>query len=575
MADPVTRASGGSSKCGDFNMQTFQDIQRKRLEQLSRNVGNLGASAAPARGQATHSGQDAAAAGLALDKPAAGLRAGNGEAVTAEQAAKIRKLLRAKLGEDVFTSWFNALEFDAYEGKRLQVSVPVKFLRNWIQSHYVDTVLECCRSEFPDAESVAVVVRSMGKPVARASANPEAPARNAADKAPETPASGAMAAARSMPGEQRNAALPGALANSLSHAPSRTNVHGFEGSPLDPRYTFDSFVVGPSNHVAHAAACNVAEALMGNSPGYNPLFLHAAVGMGKTHLLHAIAWDVKRRRPEAQVLYLTAEGFRYRFVEALRGSDPLAFKEKFRQVDVLLIDDLEFMHGEKTEQEFDHIINALLDGRRQVVVASARPPAQIEHMKERMRSRLQRGLVTKIDSFDDDLRLKVLEKRLAEKQAADPTFQLQPDILRLLANRLTENGRELEGAITRLFANWQYMRAPITIDIAETVIRDLVQGLEPRRIKIDDILRIVSRHYGVSKTDILSPRRQRSVVWPRQIGMYLSKQMTQRSLPEIGRRFGNRDHTTVLHAIRKIEKELSGNESLREELEDLKKLISH
>ncbi|MEQ1711430.1 MAG: chromosomal replication initiator protein DnaA, partial [Hyphomicrobium sp.] len=290
---------------------------------------------------------------------------------------------------------------------------------------------------------------------------------------------------------------------------------------------------------------------------------------------HAIAWEVKRRAPQAQVLYLTAERFRYQFVEALRSQDPLSFKEKFRAINLLLIDDLEFMQGERTEQEFDHIINALLDGGRQVVVASARAPNHIDRLNERMRSRLQRGLVSEIGSLDHELRLRVLERRLADKQAMDPTFELGRDVLDLLADRLTENGRELEGAVTRLHANWQYMRTPITLDIAETVIRDLVQGMEPRRIKIEDILRIVSRHFGVSKGDLLSQRRHRSVVWPRQIGMYLAKQLTARSLPEIGRRFGNRDHTTVLHAIRKIEGEISGNPRLRDEIEELKKLLNH
>lgn len=193
-----------------------------------------------------------------------------------------------------------------------------------------------------------------------------------------------------------------------------------------------------------------------------------------------------------------------------------------------------------------------------------------------MRSRLQRGLVTEIGAFDEDLRVKVLQRRVAEKQALNPSFDLSFEILQLLAQRLTENGRELEGAVNRLHQAWQHVRGTLTIDIVETVIRDLMHsGGEQRRIKIEDILRIVSRHFGVSKGDLLSQRRHRSVVWPRQIGMYLAKHLTARSLPEIGRRFGNRDHTTVLHAIRKIEGELDGNQRLREELEDLKKMLSH
>ncbi len=487
-----------------------------------------------------------------------GANDGQGES----KGQKTRAMLRARLGDDIFLSWFHTLEFESFEAKTVKVSVPVKFLRTWIQSHYADDLLACCRAEFKGAEKVDVVLRQPGgRAIAR-----DAQANGAAEET----LNGVHAAAHSA--ENSNRGL-GVVAS--AQAVGRTSVGGFEGSPLDPRYTFESFVVGASNRMAHAGATQVADTALGDTKGFNPLYIHSAVGLGKTHLLHAIAWEVKRRAPHAQVLYLTAERFRYQFVEALRSQDPLAFKEKFRAINILLIDDLEFMHGEKTEQEFDHVINSLLDGGRQVVVASARAPNHVERLNERMRSRLQRGLVTEIGALDHDLRLKVLEKRLAEKRALDPSFMLGREILELLTERLTESGRELEGAVTRLYATWQYMRTTITPDVAETVIRDLVHGLEPRRIKIEDILRIISRHFGVSKGDLLSQRRHRSVVWPRQVGMYLAKQLTARSLPEIGRRFGNRDHTTVLHAIRKIEGELTDNPRLKEELEELKKLLSH
>ncbi|MGD9670939.1 MAG: chromosomal replication initiator protein DnaA [Hyphomicrobiaceae bacterium] len=475
-------------------------------------------------------------------------------------------MLRAQLGEDIFTSWFNAMEFESFDGSTVQVSVPVKFLRNWIQSHYEDALLACCKAEFKGAERIEVLLRQPGGGAGKT------PAAHAHAAQRDNEATGG---AKGQAPEGPRVLSAAAMQAILPPAQGRTQVGGFEGSPLDPRYTFDTFVVGSSNRLAHAGATQVAETVLTSSPAFNPLYIHSSVGLGKTHLLHAIAWEVKSRNPDAQVLYLTAERFRYQFVEALRSQDPLAFKEKFRSINLLLIDDLEFMHGEKTEQEFDHIINALLDGGRQVVVASARAPNHIDRLNERMRSRLQRGLVTELGGLDYDLRVKVLEKRIAEKAALDRSFQLSTEVINLLAERLTENGRELEGAITRLFANWQYMRTPISLDIAETVVRDLVQGIEPRRIKIEDILRIISRHFGVSKGDLLSQRRHRSVVWPRQIGMYLAKQLTARSLPEIGRRFGNRDHTTVLHAIRKIENEISGNPRLRDEIDELKKLLSH
>jgi chromosomal replication initiator protein len=475
------------------------------------------------------------------------------------RAQKVRAMLKARLGEDIYTSWFNSMEFEEFDGKTMRVSVPVKFLRNWIQSHYADDLLTCCTAEFQGVERVDVALRQPNAVAAR-------PGSETAT--PEGKADGAAS-------HNTGGGIRQSITRLAQPTLGRTQVGGFEGSPLDPRYTFDSFVVGPANRMAHAGATQVAETVLGEIRGFNPLYVHSSVGLGKTHLLHAIAWEVKRRAPHAQVLYLTAERFRYQFVEALRSQNSLAFKDKFRSIDMLLIDDLEFLHGQQTEQEFDHIINALLDGGRQVVVASARAPNHIEKLNDRMRSRLQRGLVTEISSPDYELRLRILEKRMQEKRQLDPSFEISPEVLDLLSERLTESGRELEGAVTRLHATWQYMRTPITPDIAETIIRDLVHGIEPRRIKIEDILKVVSRHFGVSKGDILSQRRHRSVVWPRQVGMYLAKQLTSRSLPEIGRRFGNRDHTTVLHAIRKIEGELDGNPRLRDEIEELKRLLSH
>ncbi|HPG88131.1 MAG TPA: chromosomal replication initiator protein DnaA [Hyphomicrobium sp.] len=472
---------------------------------------------------------------------------------------KVRAMLKARLGEEIYSSWFKSMEFESFDGRLVRVSVPVKFVRNWIHEHYSDHLLQSARIEFAGAERIEVVWRQPGSVATRAlEQRPVAPAEIGTQS--HVPSD---AIARSV------------VMRPVVPAAQRTSGGGLEGSPLDPRYTFDSFVVGASNRMSHAGAIQVAETVLTDSPGYNPLYIHSSVGLGKSHLLQAIAWEVKRRNPNAQVLYLTAERFRYQFVEALRSSDPLAFKERFRNISLLLIDDLEFLQGERTEQEFDHIINALLDGGKQVVVASARAPNHIERLNERMRSRLQRGLVTELLPLDHELRQKVIEKRVAEKRAIDPSFTLARDVQDLLAARLTENGRELEGAVTRLYATWQYMRTPITMDIAETVIRDLVANLEPRRIKIEDILRIISRHYGVSKGDLLSQRRHRSVVWPRQIGMYLAKQLTARSLPEIGRRFGGRDHTTVLHAIRKIEGEITKNPRLEDELEELKKLLNH
>lgn len=477
---------------------------------------------------------------------------------------RVKSRLKAKIGEELFSSWFSTIQLDRLEDGIVHLSQPTKFLKNWIDTHYTAALLQCCKAEFPDAESVDVSVR---QPAMRRASLEDAGSGMVADAESGRGRSGVVPAA-SRP-------AIGALAGTGSSGEGgglEVSAAGFQGSPLERRYTFETFVVGTSNRLAHAAAKQIAETCL-ETPRFNPLYIHSTVGLGKTHLLHAIAWEVRRRQPNAQVLYLTAERFRYRFVEAIRSQDAHSFKERLRGIDILIIDDMEFLQGARTEQEFDHTLNALLDGGKQVIVASARAPMQLESLDARMRSRLVGGLVTEISPLDPDLRLKILERRVAERRSADPSFNVEPAVLQLLSERLTESGRELDGAITRLYAACHLAGTPISLESVEKIISDLVTGFEPKRIKIEDILRVVSKHFGVSRGDILSQRRQRSIVHPRQIGMYLAKTLTARSLPEIGRRFGNRDHTTVLHAIRKIEQELKGDTRLRAEIEDLKRLL--
>ena len=472
--------------------------------------------------------------------------------VTSEQTAKIRALLKAQVGEEMYKSWFYSLEFDAIVGTTIHATVPVKFLQSWIQSHYSDRIVACCRVALPDVDAIEIKVRQPGAILGKDQVRAE-PVGAPDDDALTAPTS-----------------RPTAPPPNVS-----TVAAGLPGSPLDTRLTFSSFVVGAANRMAHAAATQVAETLYSDNPGFNPLCIHSSVGLGKTHLLHAIAWEIRRRHPQAQLLYLTAERFRYDFVAALQSKDAMGFKERLRSVDILLIDDLEFLSGPQTEQEFDHVVNALLDGNRQLVVAASKAPGQIDTLSERMRSRLQKGLSVELKSQDYDLRSSILKRRVEEKRMIDPAFHVPDEVIEFLAERLTESGRELEGAASKLYAQYQWMNAPVTLELAHSMVRELAGGYDSKRIRIDDILKVVSRHYGVSRQDILSQRRHRSVVWPRQIGMYLAKQLTQRSLPEIGRRFGNRDHTTVLHAIRKIDGVLADNPRLREELEDLKRILNH
>jgi chromosomal replication initiator protein len=463
---------------------------------------------------------------------------------------RIQARLRAELGEDVFTSWFGRMELESCGNGLVQVSVPTKFLRNWLQSHYSDRLLACCKAELSNAETVEFRVR---QPHDAAVAERRRHEQNAA----------------TLISPKAEFARP----DETALRDGRTGWEGFEGSPLEARFTFSSFIVGASNRLAHAAALQVTEAVADQPLRYNPLYIHAKVGLGKTHLLHAIAWEVKQRKPKAKILYLTAERFMYSFAEALQARDAVAFKDKIRAIDILLIDDIEFLQGRTFQQEFCHTLNSLIDGGKQVVVAADCPPMQLESFDARMRSRLSGGLVAEVASMDYDLRYKILKRRAAEKAEKERGFGIPEPVIEFLTSQLTESGRELEGAITRIHASFQLTAQPITVDSAEQIIGDLIRGKEPRRVKIDDILRVVIKHFGVNRGDLLSSRRNRSIVRPRQIGMYLAKSLTSRSLPEIGRRFGGRDHTTVLHAIRKIDSLLQEDPSMKEEVEVLRRLL--
>lgn len=464
---------------------------------------------------------------------------------------RVRRRLRSEIGEDIYTSWFMRMELEDCGPEEVRLSVPTRFLRNWIQSHYVERLLALWRSETPQLRKIDLVVRSAVTRPANGVRGPE-PAAIAA----------ALANARTA-----NAARPMAPTSLVGGQRS----DGSPGSPLDPRLTFVTFLVGNSNRLAHAAARQVSEAGSKAQPRFNPLYVHAAVGLGKTHLLQAIAWagETGGRR----VQYLTAERFMYGFVAALKNQSAIAFKEALRGIETLVIDDLQFLQGRTVQQEFCHTLNALMDAGRQVVVAADRAPAELESLEERVRSRLAGGLVIEIGSLEEELRLRILETRIAALKAEHPGFDVPAAVVSHVARQVTQNGRDLDGAVNRLMAHNQLSGRPITIEMADDVIRDLVRPADPRRIRVEDILRIVAKHYGVSRADLLSSRRTANVVRPRQIAMYLAKTLTLRSLPEIGRRFGGRDHTTVLHAVRKIEGLVQGDHALAEEIEILKRLL--
>jgi chromosomal replication initiator protein len=469
---------------------------------------------------------------------------------------RLKQKLRARLGNDVYSSWFGRLKLDEVTRSVVRLSVPTNFLRAWISNHYSDLITELWREEDGHILKVEIVARSATRPV-RADAGTAAQdcrTQAAADKPQEKPHFVAP-----LPVDKKQPA-PG-------FAEQAANV--VLGSPLDGRYSFETFVEGPSNRVALAAARTIAEAGQG-AVRFNPLFIHASVGLGKTHLLQAIAAEALKRN--ARVVYLTAEYFMWRFATAIRDNNALSFKEQLRDIDVLVIDDLQFLQGKSIQHEFCHLLNTLLDSARQVVVAADRAPAELESLDMRVRSRLQGGVALEMAGPDYSMRLEILNRRLAAAKREDPSIDIPAEILSHIAEAITGSGRELEGAFNQLLFRQSF--EPVSIDRIDEILGHLIRPGEPKRIRIEEIQRIVARHYNVSKQDLLSNRRTRIIVKPRQVAMYLAKTMTPRSLPEIGRRFGGRDHTTVLHAVRKIEDLTSNDVKLAQELELLRRLIN-
>lgn len=464
--------------------------------------------------------------------------------------AKVCSRLRAELGEAVYESWFGRLEIDHVASGVAHLTVPTRFLKSWIQSHYMDRLLAAVAAQIDGVDQIALEVRSN----LREAVSPPAP-RSAAINTPAPMGSPFLDVA-----PRQTAALQ-----------VRETAEAFSGSPLDRRFTFSNFIVGRSNQLAHAAAERVASAAAKAQPIYNPLYLHAAVGLGKTHLLQAVAHaSVTAGR---RVIYLTAEKFMYGFVSALKAQTAIAFKEKLRAIDVLIIDDIQFLQGKSIQQEFCHTLNALIDARKQIVIAADRPPSDLETLDERVRSRLAGGLSVEVEALDEDLRRRILSVRLEAAQLIHPGFTVSDAVLNYVARAIQTNGRDLDGAVNRLLAHSTLSGASLSVETAEAAIRDLVRTREPKRVKIEDIQKLVGSHYSVSRSDILSSRRTANVVRPRQIAMYLAKVLTPRSLPEIGRRFGGRDHTTVLHAVRKIEALAQTDRALQEEIDLLKRML--
>ncbi len=455
---------------------------------------------------------------------------------------ELRDALRDRLGETAYRRWIEPVAgqvvMSAAGDAMLTLSIPTRFMRDWIEAHYGDVVRMLWRQIVKQGDVEFVVVSPLAKaPVELVKA--EAPVEQPKDLGEEN------------------------FASSIKF-PSQVNGQGDE-APLDPRFTFENFVVGKPNELAYAAARRVADT---ETPTFNPLFLYGGSGLGKTHLMHAIAWQIRRNFPNRRVIYMSAEKFMYQFVRALRYKDTVSFKEQFRSVDVLMIDDVQFIGGkDTTQEEFFHTFNALVDRNRQVIVSADKSPQDLDRVEERLRSRLGWGLVADLHPANYELRLGILQAKAAKLGCVVPD-----KVIEFLGHKITSNVRELEGALNRIIAHSQLVGRTISLEMTQEVLADVLRVTE-RRITIDEIQKKVAEHYNIRVADMHSARRARAVARPRQVAMYLAKQLTPRSLPEIGRKFGGRDHTTVIHAVRKIEELSAYDPTFREDVDLLRRLL--
>lgn len=459
---------------------------------------------------------------------------------------RILEKLRQMHGDAVFRSWLRPITCQSFEEGRICLNVPTRFMRDWVNNNYLETMRQLWQMEVPSVLDVTLKVQS-------------APVLKSVESEIQvgTPVEVGSPAIHT--------SMPEAFASDSEIIPSLEKV----SSPLDPRFTFENFVVGKPNELAFAAAKRVSESPQ-MVPGCNPLFLYGGVGLGKTHLMHAIAWHIRRTNPQRKVIYLSAEKFMYQFIRAIRSNQAIAFKELFRSVDVLMVDDVQFIIGkDSTQEEFFHTFNSLVDQNKQLVISGDRSPSDLDGLEDRIKSRLGWGLVADIHPTSYELRLGILQSK-----AEHMKMNVPPKVLEFLAMKITSNIRELEGALNRVAAHSMLVGREITLDTVQDLLQDVLRAND-RRINIDDIQRTVAGHYNIKVADMHSARRSVSIARPRQVAMYLSKQLTTKSLPEIGRRFGGKDHTTVIHAIRRIE-ELTGRDiELKEDIELLTRALQN
>ena len=464
------------------------------------------------------------------------------------QWKKISGLLRAEFGEAAYRSWLKPMTVHGHREGLVTMAVPTRFMRDWVVAHYADRMSALWGTENPAIRGVDVVVQREGIfPCA------------------SQPIQARVAGARVMPQIYAQPQAQAVAEVAVDGPEAAGYSRGDLSAPLDQRFTFDNFVVGKPNEFAYAAARRVADAV---KVPFNPLFLYGGVGLGKTHLMHAIAWYIRERYPSRRVIYLSAEKFMYRFIRALREQNTVDFKEQFRSVDMLMIDDVQFISGkDSTQEEFFHTFNTLVDQGRQIVLSADKSPSDLEGIQDRLKSRLNNGLVADIHATTYELRLGILQSKAERMSLAIPR-----KVMEFLAQRIASNVRELEGALNRVVAHAQLIGREISVETAQDVLHDLLRAND-RRVTIDEIQKQVAAHYNIRIADMSSARRARAIARPRQVAMYLAKQLTSRSLPEIGRKFGGRDHTTVMHAVRKVEELRAQDAAFAEDLELLRRML--
>ena len=437
---------------------------------------------------------------------------------------KITSVLKKSLDKDTFQNWIKPIYFESLIDTSLTLSVPTRFLRDWIIKNYASVIKKAYMDQGHSIDKLAILVK-----------------------------------------ENNNRIIPGTEVIYEDKDDDEDTYYDDISAPLDPKFTFDNFIVGKPNELAYAAAQRVAQSEV---VSFNPLFLYGGVGLGKTHLMHAVAWNIKKRNPKKNVVYLTAEKFMYQFIKALRFKNIMSFKEQFRSVDVLMIDDVQFIIGkDNTQEEFFHTFNTLIDKKRQIIISADKSPADLDGLEDRLKSRLGWGLVADIHPLTYELRLGILQAKAEQK-----SLNLKQEVMEFLANKITNNVREMEGALNRLAVHASIQDSEISVDLVKDVLKDLLRT-NSRKITIDEIQKKVVEHYNIKLSDMHSPRRSRSVARPRQVAMYLAKSITTRSLPEIGRKFGGRDHTTVIHAIKTIEEIMVNDPNLAEDIELLTRIL--